>query len=81
MVGALASQDSKQMDALTEIDPKDLVMLLKAEPSDLFARIVQLNRTPRYHNRLDAVQLPGLIARLMANRSRLKADNYQGKCQ
>jgi len=63
------------------IDLQDLLDLLKSEPSELFARIVELNRTSRYHNRLDAVQLPGLIARLMANRSRLRADNYQGKCQ
>ncbi|HQW41899.1 MAG TPA: hypothetical protein PK149_12075 [Flavobacteriales bacterium] len=42
---------------------------MKTEPGDLFARIVELNRTPRYHNQLDALQLPGLIMRSVARLS------------
>lgn len=40
-----------------------------AEPSELLGRIVELNRTSKYHNRLDALQLPGSIMRMVASRT------------
>ncbi|HMC98033.1 MAG TPA: hypothetical protein VKG92_10275 [Flavobacteriales bacterium] len=45
------------MDQLLFLDPQDLQSLLATEPERLLGRIMELNRAPRYHNRLDAVAL------------------------
>lgn len=46
---------------LLELDPLDLVHLLELPAHDRLGRIVSLNRTSRYNNRLEAF---ALLARL-----------------
>ena len=50
-----------------DIDPKDLETLLATEPARWPGRIMELNRQPRYHNRLNAVVLIGLLQELLRN--------------
>ena len=44
-------------DPLSDLDPQDLGMLLAADPEKLIGLIMELNRAPRYHNRLNAIAL------------------------
>lgn len=50
-----------------DIDTQDLDGLLRTEPSLWLGRIMELNRQPRYHNRLNAVVLIGLLHELLRN--------------
>jgi hypothetical protein len=45
------------MNALLVLDPCDLESLLATDPAELLGRIMRLNRTPRYHNTLNAVDV------------------------
>jgi hypothetical protein len=47
---------------LMELDPRDLVYLLELAETERLGHIISLNRTPRYHNRLNAF---ALLERLM----------------
>ena len=49
--------DRRPLDPLNELDPQDLSMLLTADPERLIGLIMELNRAPRYHNRLNAIAL------------------------
>ncbi len=49
------------------LDPKDLALLLSLEPASLMGRIMLLNKDPRYHNRLDAIQLSARILELRSS--------------
>jgi hypothetical protein len=42
---------------LDAIERRDLEWLLFSDPATLLGNIMQLNGLPRYHNRLDAIQL------------------------
>ncbi|HEY0976313.1 MAG TPA: hypothetical protein VGE21_02490 [Flavobacteriales bacterium] len=53
-------------DVLALLDPQDLEMLRHRSAHDLTGTILELNRTPRYHNSLDAIRL---VHRLIAERS------------
>lgn len=52
------------MNALLVIEPRDLELLLNTDPGELLGRIMRLNRTPRYHNTLDAVRMMQQIMEL-----------------
>ncbi|MEO5584013.1 MAG: hypothetical protein ABIQ75_01035 [Flavobacteriales bacterium] len=52
---------------LDMIEHKDLEWLLLSDPASLLGHIMQLNGLPRYHNRLDAIQL---VVRIEELRSR-----------
>jgi hypothetical protein len=41
---------------LQQIDPQDLDRLMRAGPRSVLGRITRLNRSPRYHNSLDALR-------------------------
>lgn len=62
---------SANMDTAVMLDPKDLALLLRLEPGALMGRIMLLNKEPRYHNRLDAIQL---VARILELRTALDKD-------
>lgn len=49
---------------LDMIECKDLEWLLFSDPGLLLGHIMQLNGLPRYHNRLDAIQLVVRIGEL-----------------
>lgn len=55
------------MDTTIMLDPKDLALLLSLEPASLMGRIMLLNKDPRYHNRLDAIQLSARILELRSS--------------
>jgi hypothetical protein len=52
------------MNALLVIEPRDLELLLATEPSELLGRIMRMNRTPRYHNSLNAVEVAQQVIEL-----------------
>ncbi len=39
------------------LDPRDLAMLLSIPFEEVLGRIILLNRAPRYHNQLNAIEL------------------------
>ncbi len=57
----IGSHSPQQMDTTIVLDPKDLDLLLRAEPGLLLGQIMRLNNEPRYRNRLDAIQLAAWI--------------------
>lgn len=54
------------MELLHVIDPADLQTLMECEHSDLLGRIVELNRTDRYRNGLNALLLAGMVIEMKA---------------
>jgi hypothetical protein len=56
----------EQEPLLQALDSADLVYLLELPPTERLGRIVSLNRTPRYANRLNAFALVERLARLSA---------------
>ncbi len=67
MKGRNGSHPPTQMDTMSMLDPKDLDLLLRADQGALLGQIMRLNREPRYHNRLDAIQLMALIKEVKRN--------------
>ena len=63
------------MSPIAILDRKDLELLMGIDPKTLLGQILQLNREPRYHNRLDAIQLAACISelRLLAKRRNAQA--------
>ncbi|MBK9421911.1 MAG: hypothetical protein IPN44_12795 [Flavobacteriales bacterium] len=49
---------------LDMVERGDLELLMRAVPASLLGHIMQLNRLPRYHNRLDAILLAVRIEEL-----------------
>ena len=47
----------RPLDPMNDLDPQDLSMLMAADPEQLIGLIMELNRAPRYHNRLNAIAL------------------------
>jgi hypothetical protein len=45
------------MDLLMQLDPLDLRALLALKPDERIGGIIRLNNRPRYHNRLNVVEL------------------------
>jgi hypothetical protein len=45
------------MNGLLVIEPRDLELLLATDPAELLGRIMRMNRSPRYHNSLDAIDV------------------------
>jgi hypothetical protein len=60
------------MNALLIIEPRDLELLLNTDPGELLGRIMRMNRTPRYHNSLNAVEV---MQRLLDLRQELNDRN------
>jgi hypothetical protein len=54
---------SRGLDPLALLRPLDRKRLLRTDDAHLIGLVMELNRTPRYHNRLDALQLVALILR------------------
>lgn len=54
------------MDLLRSIDPSDLQTLMECEPAEVLGRIVELNRTERYRNGLNALLLAGMVIEMKA---------------
>ncbi len=50
-------------DLLALLRADDRERLLNTDDARLLGLVMELNRTPRYHNRLDALQLAALILR------------------
>ena len=44
-------------DRLDHMEPQDRDLLLASDPEMWLGKIIELNREPRYHNRLDAIAL------------------------
>ena len=55
---------STALAALWALDPRDLELLLATEPRELLGRIMRLNRSPRYNNSLNAVDVVQRILEL-----------------
>ncbi len=55
-LGNLTIIDDKEP-VLMDLGSQDLVELLELQPSERLGHIIELNRTARYHNRLDAFAL------------------------
>ena len=45
------------MNGLLVIEPRDLELLLATEPTELLGRVMRMNRSPRYHNSLNAIDV------------------------
>lgn len=45
------------MSRLIQLEPADLAMLLALSPTDRIGAIIRLNRTPRYANTLNVVEI------------------------
>lgn len=57
------------MDRLLTLEPRDLELLIGTDPAELLGRIMRLNRTPRYHNTLNAVEVLQRLLELQRERS------------
>lgn len=66
---ALNPPNERAMNGLLVIEPRDLELLLATEPTELLGRIMRMNRSPRYHNSLDAIEV---MHRLQELRQELK---------
>jgi hypothetical protein len=64
-LGNLTIIDDKEP-ALMELGSQDLLELLDLPPSERLGHIIELNRTARYHNRLDAFALLDRLAEITA---------------
>ena len=49
--------NEQAMNGLLVIEPRDLELLLATDPAELLGRIMRMNRSPRYHNTLDAIDV------------------------
>jgi len=72
----VASLNPSPMDQLLNLDPQDLELLLVTEPERLLGRIMELNRAPRYRNRLNAIVL---LYRLVEMRQVTTCHPHTGK--
>ena len=57
-------------DLLRQLDPVDLEVLLSAAPGAIPGCLLRLNRSPRYHNSLDAIILAFRVLEWRSERSR-----------
>jgi hypothetical protein len=64
-LGNLTIIDDKEP-VLMELGSQDLVVLLELPPSERLGHIIELNRTARYHNRLDAFALLDRLTEITA---------------
>ncbi len=61
-------------DRLLDLDPADLELLLRTADGDLPGTIMRLNREPRYHNRLNAIELTDELKSLRREMERPNED-------
>lgn len=54
---------ARVLNPMTLLRPADRSLLLRAADDHLIGLVLELNRTPRYQNRLDALQLVSFILR------------------
>lgn len=62
----MSTTAQRKTDMLALLEPQDLELLRSLPREELAGTIIRLNRTPRYHNGLDAVRL---VHRLIAERA------------
>ena len=55
---------SKAMNGLLMIEPRDLELLLSTDVDELLGRIMRMNRSSRYHNSLNAIEVMQRIVEL-----------------
>ena len=72
-LGNLTIIDDKER-ALMELGSQDLLVLLELHPSERLGHIIELNRTARYHNRLDAFALLDRLTEITTHQGAGRAD-------
>lgn len=60
------------MSPLIKLDRADLAMLLAIDPPDRIGAIIRLNRTPRYANALNVVEMLVQLAELSMSRASIQ---------
>ena len=56
-MGSQSIHNTSAMNGLLVIEPRDLELLLATDPAELLGRIMRMNRSPRYRNSLNAIDV------------------------